>query len=205
LHEKERLLLDRSISGIATSLRRNPLECNRDLRTFDHAVHDYGTYFGGFRWDLYGCGTYRTRKTHDSATRLFRTYLDRLRKSIKSPIAWLAVPERTTSGLGQPAGAWHWHFVMAAPNQHRRSLERNAKILWNEHHGNAKIERYDPQLNGSFYISKLAGGLDFDFYFNNLDRLMYSGPTDLFAHYQTDLYVPQHVKHLTTGRTLVVR
>jgi hypothetical protein len=191
------------MSRIATTFRGSPVQSGRSLRGFDSVVNDYGTFIGGHPWDF--IGTYRTRKSHGSATLLLEVFFNRLRKSITCPIAWLAVLERCTSGLGLPAGALHWHFVMAAPPQHRQALGRNAATLWSDHYGNAKVEAFDPQLNGSFYISKLAAGGDFDFYGDNLDRLPYNGPSDIFAHAQSQPYVPDHVRHLTRYRTLALR
>jgi hypothetical protein len=175
------------------------------LRTFDRTAQDYGTYISGYQWDLYGCGTYRTRATIESATRQLYTYFDRLRQSIKAPVAWIAVPERRTSGLGFPAIALHWHFVMAAPPRYRHDLQRHARLLWKEYCGDSKIEPYVPQLPGTFYLSKLAAGVDFDFHLGGMERMRYTGPADLFAHAQTDPYVPDHVRHLTSCRTLVLR
>jgi hypothetical protein len=193
------------MSEIATTLDRHPINHSRGFRTFDRTVNDYGTFISGYPWDLYGCGTYRYRTTKDSATRLLHTYFDRLRKSLKTTIAWLAVPENRTSGCGLPESTPHWHFVMAAPPQHRKELLVKARSIWEGHHGNSKIVRYKDRLPGTFYLAKTAYGADFDYCFDHLDRLTYIGPTDLFAYAQTDPYVPEHVKHLSSGRTLVMR
>jgi hypothetical protein len=192
------------MSKIATTLDRHLVTHSRRLRTFNRTVNDYGTFIGGYPWDLYGCGTYRYRTTKASATRLLHTYFDRLRNSLKTTIAWLAVPESRHSGCGFPESAPHWHFVMAAPPQRRQELLVKARSIWEGHHGNSKIDDYDGRP-GTFYLAKTAYGADFDYCCEHLDRLTYAGPTDLYAYAQTDPYVPDHVRHLTTGQTLVVR
>jgi hypothetical protein len=188
-----------------TLLGGRQVDGTRRLRTFDRLAQDYGIFVGGYSWDIYGCGTFRGRKSIDSGTRLTYTFFDRLTKSLKAPVAWFAVPERRTSGLGFPGIALHWHFVAAAPRQHRRDILRNASSLWRRYNGDACIRRYDSNNDGAFYLTKLASGSDFDYHVGNLDRMSYTGPTDLFAHYQSDPYVPEHARHMTTGQTLVVR
>lgn len=198
-------LLDRSMPPIATPVPCGSIVPRRNLRTFDHSVHAYGTYLRGFAWDLYGCGTYRSRKTQESAKHLFNAYIRRLRRSLKAPVAWFAVHERRTSGCGHPAIALHWHFLAAVPAQHREPLLRAAKLLWETRYGDAMISPYDPEDHGAFYITKLAGGGDFDYICGNLKRLQYGGPADMFSHFQTDPYVPDHVRHRVTGQTLAIR
>jgi hypothetical protein len=175
------------------------------LKTFDITVQQYGTFFSGFPWQIYGCGTYRSYATTDRATRLLTVYFDRLRRSIKAPIAYLAVPERRTSGLGLPPIALHWHFVASVPPQHTTTFLHNARSLWKEHYGNPKIEPYDAGRSGAHYLAKTAGASNFDYVVYNLKRLSYSGPADLYQHFQKDPYVPDHVRHLTYGKTLSLR
>jgi hypothetical protein len=177
---------------------------SRSLKTFDVIVQQYGIFFSGYPWQIFGCGTYRTPATGEQAKRLLATYFERLRRSIKSPVAYLAVPEWRTSGLGLPAIALHWHFVMSVPPQHTTTALHNSRGLWNEHYGHPKIDSYDPERSGAHYLAKLAGGSNFEYVTGNLERLPYLGPTDIYEYVQTDPYVPEHAKHLTHGQTLVV-
>ena len=175
------------------------------LKNFDSAVQHYGTFFSGYPWQIFGCGTYRSYTTIEQAKRRLTAYFDRLRRSIKAPIAYLAVPERRTSGLGHPAIPLHWHFVASVPPQHTMTVLHNARSLWDKHYGNAKIDLYEPERSGAHYLAKQAGQSNFDYVVDNLDRLTYRGPVDLFKHWQTDPYVPDHVRHLTSGQTLSLR
>jgi hypothetical protein len=128
-----------------------------------------------------------------------------LRKSVKAPVACIAVPERRSSGLGLPAIPLHWHFVASVPTQHTTAALRNARFLWERHYGQAKIARYDPERSGARYLAKLAGDSRFEYFDQNLDRLTYRGPTDFFEHFQKDPYVPDHVRHKMSGQTLSLR
>ena len=89
--------MDRSMPKIATATSGSAAQPTPRLCTFDRTAQHYGTYIRGYQWDLYGCGTYRTRATIESATRQLYAYFDRLRKSINAPVAWIAVPERRYS------------------------------------------------------------------------------------------------------------
>ena len=105
---------------------------NRILKTVDITVQHYGIFFSGYPWQIFGCGTYRSYTTIEQAKRGLIVYFGRLRRSIKAPIAFLAVPERKTSGLGHPAIPLHWHFVASVPQQHTTTFLHNARGLWKE-------------------------------------------------------------------------
>lgn len=197
--------MDRSILQNRPLLRRDPKTTGRHLRTFDLVVQAYGTYFGGFAWDLYGCGTYRSPKSRHVTPKLFFAFARRLSKKLKTRVAWLAVAERRTSGCGHPAIPLHWHLLMAVPPQHRDSLVTIASLIWQRHYGDALMTPYDPSRAGCFYLAKLARGTEFEFFDDNLDRIRYTGPMDMFADSQTNPNVPGHVRHLTTGQTLSLR
>jgi hypothetical protein len=179
---------------------------NRVLTTFDATVHSYGTVFSGFDWHIFGTGTFRNYMTVGSADRMLGVVFDRLSHSLnRAPIAYIAVQERRTSGCGLPAIPCHWHFVAAAPPQHRSALTRQAKLVWERLCGHADMRPYDAQRGGGFYLAKLAGGANFEYRAHNLDRMAYQGPRDLYARFQSDSYVPDHAKQLTSGQTLVMR
>lgn len=197
--------MDRSDSKLATSFGGNTHANNQHLQLFDRTTYDYGTYINGFQWDIYGCGTYKSFTTREAASRLIHTYYDRLSRSMKAPLAQFSVLESRTSGCGLSPTPVHWHFVVAAPPQHRHALLLNSRSLWEVHHGNAKIDLYDGELPGAFYIAKTARRDNFDYDLAHLDRMAYTGPTDIYAHSQIDPYVPNHAKHLTFGQTLILR
>jgi hypothetical protein len=184
----------------------NALNNEHDLKSFDIVTHQWGTWIAGHPWQLYCTGTFGRRLSLALTEKSFRVYLRQLSHAISDcPIAVYAVRERRTSGLGLPPIAAHWHFLLAAAPQHREALERNAKKLWRHKNGLEHILPYDPSSNGAHYVTKLAAGADFVCILENLDRLAYRGPHDLHAHFQNDPYVPDHVKHKTSGRTLVLR
>jgi hypothetical protein len=198
--------LNRSVPEILTSVRRYPVgSAKGNLKPFNVTVQYYGEFFRGFPWQIIGCGTYRNYATVAYANKLLAAYFDRLKNSIKAPVAYLAVAERRTSGLGFPAIPLHWHFVMSVPPQHTAETMRNAQILWKKHYGEVKIEPYDRERYGAYYLAKSAGEPNFEYRVHNLDKLSYMGPSDLFKNSQTDPYVPGHARHMTHGETLSIR
>lgn len=175
------------------------------LTKFSVLSQQYGTFIGGFDWQIYGCCTYRSRKRSHELDHSFQCFIKGLSRYIKRPVAYLAVLERRWSGLGRPEILPHWHFVAAAPPPHTTTLLPNARDIWRAHYGDAKIERYDKDEWAAHYNAKLAGTNDFHYLFDNLHRLTYTGPADLFEHFRSDPYVPSHAKAMTHGETLVVR
>ena len=116
-----------------------------------------------------------------------------------------AVLEGKTSGLGSSPTRRHWHFVVAAPEQHKAALLRTVPLLWEELFGNCKTQAYDPRLPGAAYIAKTADSTDFDWEMHNLERIYTADTRDLFAQQQTDPYVPVHARDLARGETLAMR
>jgi hypothetical protein len=107
---------------------------------------------------------------------LMKRYMRELGKSIGKPVAYLAVPERRTSGCGFHPIPLHWHFLAACPSHRTTDFLRNARQLWTSGSGNASVSRYDPSRSGAYYVAKLAADQDFDFSSDHLDRLSYHGP-----------------------------
>lgn len=133
-------------------------------------------------------------------------FFDRLsRDYLKSPIAYIAVPERRTSGCGHPAIPYHLHFVAAAPPQHHAALLRETQVVWGQLCGHVNIRPYSSQQGGGFYLAKLAGGAEFDYRLHNLERMTYRGPKDLYQSFMNDAYVPHHFRNRTSGETLALR
>jgi hypothetical protein len=198
--------LDRSLSSevpAATGLN-NRRPSHHSLFKFNGTSQDYGEYFAGFPWTLFGCGTYRKKPSIDVAGSLLKRYFRDLGKSISAPVAYIAVPERRTPGCGHHPIPLHWHFLAAGPSHLTAALLRNAQQLWTGGSGNASISLYDRSRPGAHYIAKLAGGHDFNFHLDNLDRLPYQGPRDLQAAIDNS-YVPAHAKGLIRSDTLALR
>jgi hypothetical protein len=178
---------------------------HHSLFNFNGTSQDYGEFFAGFPWTLYGCGTYRKKPSIDIAGSLLKRYFRDLGRSINAPVAYIAVPERRTSGCGYHPIPLHWHFLAAGPSHRTTTLLLNAQQLWTDGSGNAAIGLYDRSRPGAHYLAKLAGCRDFNFYLGNLDRLRYQGPKDLFKAAINNDYVPAHSKGLIRSNTLVLR
>ncbi len=182
-----------------------PHECKR-LTRFSLAAHQYGSFFSELAWQVYACGTYRRSMDEDGAKGTFKSYLDRLERALGGPVACVFVLERRkTSGLGLSPTPLHWHFAVAALEQHRETLEVLVPALWMEHFGDCKSEPFRPNLRGMFYIAKTASEANFDWDLHNLGRMSFQVDRDLFAEQQTDSFVPDHIRHRVCAETLTMR
>lgn len=201
---EEGKLLDRSLPQDLCG-RFSAVSRHSTLKTYNVVAQQYGAFFAGFRWQYFCTGTYRKRCSRFAAEAHFSTYMSRLRRTLKAPVSFIAVKEFRTSGLGHPPIPIHWHFVVATVPRHRSALKTCARNVWERYYGNFRGEIYDPSEAGAHYLAKLASNTEFDYQAGNLDRLAYSGPSDLYECFQTDDYVPFHAKQLTSGQTLVLR
>jgi len=179
----------------------------RELRAFDHTAQQWGTWLGGFPWQFFCTATYKRKMALAQTESSLRAFFDKLGRALgNTPVAYVAALERRTSGLGMPPIAAHWHFMYAVPEWKRGMSAEVAKELWRSRNGRLNIRRYSSAQFGAFYTSKLAAhGCEPELRFDNLDRLTYRGPHDLFEAAKASAYVPDHVKHLTYGQTLVLR
>ena len=176
------------------------------LICFSLASHQYGMFLSEHAWQVYACGTYRRSMGEDGARATFKSYLDRLERALGSPVACVFVLERReTSGLGLSPTPLHWHFAVAAPEQHRAALEALVPALWTKLFGDCKSEPYYPELLGMFYIAKTASQANFDWDLHNLGRMHSRKNRDLFAEQQADPFVPNHVRHRVYAETLTMR
>jgi hypothetical protein len=174
--------LDRSMPSAqsAASLAPKGSLCG-SLYTVNSNCQQYGDYFAGFFWTHFCCGTYRSHTSLDKAGSLMKGYMRRLSKTIRVPIAYIAVSESRPSGLGHHAIRPHWHFLTACPEHRAAEFTHSAWALWTRCYGDLQIKPYDSSLGGAHYIAKLASQSGFDYQVENLDRLGYHGPNDLFT------------------------
>lgn len=173
------------------------------LMTYNPLQQHWGTFLLGYDWNIYGCGTYREPISSARADVLLPRFMERLGRKLHAPVSYFAALERRYSGCGIASIPVHWHFVAAC--QHAEGIREASEHLWSKHFGNCKIDLYDPQLDGVFYISKLAAHPNGEFKFENLELLDYRGPSDLVEAAHANPYVPAHLKDRTHGEYLVVR
>ena len=186
-----------------------PIPCHSSsrlfLKTYEPFIQHYGTFFSAFPWQAYCTGTYRKRLSRLAAEETFRVFIRLLERKLKCRLAYVAVPERTTSGLGKPAGPWHWHFVLCGPAHKAVRLLEQASLLWTKFYGNAHVLAFDPTRNGSRYLAKTAAQIGFDYYAENLTLFGKAMRLDLFEDQQLAPYVPDHVRHKVNGQSLAMR
>lgn len=161
-----------------------------------------GTWLRGYDWQIYGCGTYREEVTAPWAQTLIKRYFDRLRRKLRCPVSYYAGLERRYSGCGGSEIRPHWHFLAAADGS--EGMAEKATDLWKELFGIAKIEPYDANRWGAYYVCKLAVHQNGHVESHGLERLGYHGPSDLIAAARSNPYVPDHLKDKVFGEFLRV-
>ena len=97
----------------------------------------------------------------------------------------------------------YWHFLAASFSS--KAMAPMATILWQQLFGDAKIESYDKDRPGAFYVSKLVSHQIGLILSGILDHMEYHGPTDLLAAAAEDLYIPARLKDRVFGGHLVIR
>lgn len=196
--------MNRPVSGITTAPNRSPILPGLQLRRFDLSIQQYGDYFAGFEWQIFGTCTFKSELVRPTLG-LFSKFNDCIGRRISARVAAIAVMERTWSGLGKPGVRPHFHFVMAIAPHLLRKLTLAATDIWQSGYGHIDLRTYDSKRGGTHYIAKTAANPDFDFFMRNTSRIPYNGPADLFENAQTNSVVPAHFKNRVTGSTLVLR
>ncbi len=177
----------------------------RKLSQFNMTCQQYGDFFAGYDWSIFGCGTFKRRVSAAEAPHVMKRYVRELGANVKAWIPYVAAIERRTSGCGYPSIPLHLHFLAACPQQSTTAFLECARSLWSSTSGNSKINLYDPFGSAAHYIAKLAAHPNFEYMIGNLDRMNYKGPTDLVKAAEDNPYVPGHVKGRSHGKTLVLR
>lgn len=172
------------------------------LKTYNPIAQHRGEYLRGFDWNIYGCGTYRHPVSDTYAEALLKRFMEKLGRKQRCRISYFAALERRYSGCGMPPIPAHWHFLAAGKNSY--DLASVAQVLWSKQFGDSKIELYDPDREGAFYVCKLVGHCNSMFLDDGLDLLPNRGPADLIAAAWTNPYVPDHLKDKVFGEYLRV-
>ena len=120
---------------------------------FNSVVQAYGAYLNGFRWNAYGCLTFRTVVPRKQA---FRAVVELFRSCgsvVGCNVAYIAVPEWRTSGCGMPPIPLHWHVVAAGPPQKSGDLLNAISQHWSAN-GKSQVRRFQPAQPGAYYWRK---------------------------------------------------
>ena len=83
------------------------------------------------------------------------------------------------------------------------SCFRSGAQLWKKHHGNVNLSFYD-QVGGAYYLGKTAALVEFDYCVFNLDCVTQPLKRPLRTPKKSS-YVPDHVRHTLSGKTLALR
>ena len=174
-----------------------------ELVTYRPQQQHAGMFLSGFDWRLYGTGTFRKMPTDHEAEVLLNRFVRQLGDSLhfhKNELSYYAALEDKTPGLGGAPVRKHWHFLLACPDN--PYLLTAGKQLWEASNGWIKIQPYDREQSAGYYISKLIsdGAIP---YARNLERLHYSGPSDLIEACKNNKYVADRLGDKTLGEYLV--
>ncbi len=176
------------------------------LITYDAVQQHYGTWLLGYPWEIYGTGTYRDAVSASRADVLFKRFTERLGQRLHRKVSYVAYLERNPNrhpGLGMSPSHYHWHYLAAA--QGVVDLATAADEIWSKLFGNAKVEPFRADSNGTYYVSKGVSDPDSHWRMGGLDYLEYAGCTDLLGAAKLDDSVPDHLKEKVFGKYLRVR
>jgi hypothetical protein len=176
------------------------------LTTYTPTQQHAGDFLRGFSWRLYCTGTFRRQPWDESEALLrLKRSISALRRAMRfgrRQVAFYAALDSKYSGLGNSGVRKHWHFLLACPDH--PLLEHVFEQLWFAEHGFTRFIRYCPEDAAAYYINKLIPDGVFQ-YFEGLEHLTYSGPSDLIEAARQNPYVPERLKNKVFGKFLVLR
>ena len=121
-------------------------------------VESYAEFLMAFDWEWFGTMTFRGYSGSSKAKRLFEKWINELQEKAGGPeFRWFRVTEKGQSGTNN-----HFHVLIGGlePKNQRARWARRWEVIA----GPARIEPYDPDQDGIYYMLKtLKVGHDFDF------------------------------------------
>ena len=60
------------------------------LITYNAVAQHIGSWFSGYDWDVYGCGTYREPVSEMRAQALMKRFIERLTRRLRTPVSYFA-------------------------------------------------------------------------------------------------------------------
>lgn len=134
-------------------------------------TEQYARWLKQVDWRLFCTFTYAWRVSDPQAHRIFAAFINRLERLLKCDVGYVRGDEKRSSGCGKPACARHFHVLLACAAPITPEFVAS---LWMGMAGNrsddggAKVEPYDPNLNGVSYVLKLINQADGDWDFRKL-------------------------------------
>jgi hypothetical protein len=196
------MLLNRSVPTLGGANSNSALQ--PELKRFDLRNQQWGEYFSGFDWQLFGCLTYARKQSDRSACGALTRFLRDASESVEGGLSYIAVAEWRTSGCGLPSIPLHWHLLMGCSEGKAYGLSLFCRDRWKQH-GASDIRAYCYSVPGAFYVAKTAKHVDFEVRMHNLHRMKYHGSQDLHTQMAANPYVPEHAHWRADGETLAVR
>jgi hypothetical protein len=130
-------------------------------------------------WQLFCTFTFAWQISDHQAVRVFKEFVNRLEKSVRTPIAFVRGDEKRFSGCGKPGAPRHFHALMTAD----RFLDGHMVAdLWMSMAGRRKngagahVLIYDPSLGGLAYVLKFIDQPMGDWDLRNVD--LFLGPSE---------------------------
>jgi hypothetical protein len=124
----------------------------------EELIEAYAEFLNRFDWDWFVTLTFRGFPSASKANRVFAQFIYELKKSAGGwDFRWFRVTEK-----GRFGGGLHFHSLIGGL---KSAAQRTRwKCRWEQIAGDARIEPYDPDEDGIYYILKtLNTGGDYEF------------------------------------------
>jgi hypothetical protein len=135
-------------------------------------LREYVVWLQGFPWQLFATFSFVWRVSDGQAAQVFKTFINRLEKSLRCPIVYIRGDEKRYSGCGKPAAPRHFHLLMAAAIRLDANYIANTWMRmagFRADGAGAKVCTYDSKGNAIAYCLKFIFQPDGDWDFKNLD------------------------------------
>jgi hypothetical protein len=138
----------------------------------DRKIADaYADWIRHVPWRLFCTFTFAWRVSDQQAIKTFVEFINRLEHHLNCDVGYVRGDEKRFSGCGKPACARHFHVLMTFVTP---VSPKYVEAIWKSMAGNrsdnagAKVEVYDPDLNGESYVLKFINRVDGDWAFRKL-------------------------------------
>ena len=131
----------------------------------------YAEWLKEIPWRFFCTFTFAWPVSDPQARKVFSAYINRVERYLMCDVAYVRGDEKRFSGCGKPPSGRHFHVLLACVNSvWPWVLEKFWMDMAGKRSDNAgaKVERYDPALNGASYVMKLINETEGDWDFRNL-------------------------------------
>ncbi len=130
---------------------------NRKSLLRPDVISEYVRWLRNVRWQFFATFTFAYRVSELHANGIFDGFIDRIERSVRSPVIYVRGTERRFSGCGMPGNQTHFHLVLASDANISRAW---IAAVWEgmagqrSHGAGADVRAYDARLDGISYVLK---------------------------------------------------